>query len=252
MFVLFRRHSNHIIEKTRESLTEKHLNRISNDVEYYKQDSAEDEWAHITGIGSKIEAIDPLAVTDRSIIFEKDAVKSTKENIIKEKTDQFKDQMGNTNQYLKFFNAHLAAKKIQLDKIKEREKKFEEEIDALQGNNIKPRSELDKVYYKDITENDIKSLIVHIESEREQIKEKLSHQELQVEKTKLELWQKEEQLQHMHDEIERKNKKKVAIQSMEDPLLIIKEELAKLGINDDSGKIASTLSALSSRTRHKD
>jgi len=233
-------------------LAEKHLNRISNDVEHYKQDSAEDEWAHITGVGSKIEAIDPLAVTDRSIIFGRDAVKSTKENVVKEKTDQFKDQMGNTNQYLKFVNAHLAAKKIELDKIKEREKKFKEEIDALQGNNIKPRSELDKVQYKDITENDIKSLIVHIESEREQIKEKLSHQELQVEKIKLELCQKEEQLQHMHDEIERKNKKKATMQSTEDPLLVIKEELERLGINGDSGKIASALSALSSRMSHKD
>jgi hypothetical protein len=73
-----------------------------------------------------------------------------------------------------------------------------------------------------------------------------------VEKIKLELLQKEEQLQHMYDEIEQKNKKKISMQSLEDPLLIIKEELAKLGINGDSGKIASALSTLSSRMSHKD
>ena len=220
-------------------------------MEYHKQDSAEDEWAHITGVGSKIEVIDPLAVMDRSIIFGKDTVKSTKAEIMKEKTDQFKDQMGNASQYLKFVNAHLAVKKVQLDKIKEREKKFKEEIDALQGNDIKPRSELDKVNYKYITENDIKSLIIHMKSEHEQLKEKLSHQESQVEKTKAELQQKEEQLQHIQNEAEQKNKEKKVTQIMEDPLLIIKEELKKLGIRDDSGKLANALNVLSSRMSHK-
>ncbi len=80
----------------------------------------------------------------------------------------YKDQMGNTTQYLKFINAHLAAKKERLDKIKEREKKFKEEIESLQGNAIKPRAELDKINYKHITENDTKSLVIHMESELEQ------------------------------------------------------------------------------------
>lgn len=219
-------------------MVEKHINRIS-DEERAKRES-DDDWSHITGVGSRIEAIDPLAVTDRTIIFGKDIIPSTKEDAVKEKTDEFKDQIGNTNQYLKFVNAHLAAKKEKLDMLKEREKKFQEEIDALQGNNIKPRSDLDKVNYKYITENDTKSLVVHMASELEQIKEKLTHQESQVQRTKTELQQKEEQIKHLQEEIAQ-NKKKVP----EDPLLIIREELAKLGIDGSSGKLANALSALS-------
>ncbi len=220
-------------------MVEKHLNRISEE-EQAKKDADED-WSHITGVGSRIEVVDPLAVTDRTIIFGKDIAPSTKEDAVKEKTDEFKDQIGNTNQYLKFVNAHLAAKKEKLDMLKEREKKFQEEIEALQVNSVKPRSDLDKVNYKYITENDTKSLIAHMASELEQIKEKLTHQESQVQKTKTELQQKEEQLKHLQEEIAQ-NKKKAP----EDPLYVIREELAKLGIDGNAGKLANALNALSS------
>lgn len=80
-------------------------------------------------------------------------------------------------------------------------------------------------------------------SEIEQMKEKLTHQESQVQKTKMELHQKEEQLKHLHDEIAQ-NKKKIP----EDPLAVIREELARLGIDGNSGKLADALSALSSIT----
>ena len=223
---------------------EKHLNRIT---DQDKEKESDDEWSHITGVGSKIEVIDPLAVTDRTIIFGKDIVPSTKEESVKEKTDQFKDQIGNTNQYLKFVNAHLAAKKEHLDKVKEREKKFNEEIEALQGTNIKPRSELDKVNYKYITENDTKSLIIHMESELNQIREKLAHQQSQLEKTKSDMQQKEEQLRHIQKEIEMKNAKI----AQEDPLAIIREELARLGIDGNSGKIANALNSLASKAKER-
>ena len=218
-------------------MVEKHLNRITQTA---KED---DEWSHITGVGSKIEVIDPLSVTDRSIIFGKDVAPSTNEDVVKEKADEFKDQMGNTTQYLKFINAHLAAKKEKLDKIKEREKKFKEEIESLQGSTVKPRAELDKINYKYITENDTNSLIIHMKLELEQIREKLSHQELQIEKTRTEMQQKEEQLKHLQEEIAVKNRTKS--QPLEDPLAVIREELAKLGISGDSGKLASALNMLS-------
>lgn len=219
-------------------MVEKHLNRISEE-ERAKRES-DDDWSHITGVGSRIEVADPLAVTDRTIIFGKDVGTSSKEDAVKEKTDEFKDQIGNTNQYLKFVNAHLAAKKEKLDKLKEREKKFQEEIESLQGSSVKPRADLERVNYKYITENDTKSLVIHMASELEQIKEKLMHQESQVQKTKSELQQKEEQLKTLQEEIAQ-NKKKVP----EDPLSVIREELAKLGIDGNAGKLASALNTLS-------
>lgn len=224
-------------------MAEKHLNRISEEERAAREHSDDDEWSHITGVGSKIEAADPMAVTDRSIIFGKDVAPSTKEDSVKEKTDEFKDQMGNTTQYLKFINAHLAAKKEKLDKIKEQEKKFKEEIESLQGDTVKPRADLDKINYKHITENDTKSLVIHMESEMQQIKEKLAHQESQIEKTRSELQQKEDQLKHLQEEIAEKNRKRAAVP--EDPLAVIREELAKLGITGDTGKLAGALNALS-------
>ncbi|WP_179368085.1 hypothetical protein [Candidatus Nitrosotenuis sp. DW1] len=224
-------------------MAEKHLNRISDEEKEQAKKDSDDDWSHITGVGSRIEVVDPLAVTDRTIIFGKDIIPSTKEDVVKEKTDEFKDQIGNTNQYLKFVNAHLAAKKERLDMLKERDRKFQEEIDSLNGNSIKPRSDLDKINYKYITEDDTKSLVIHMASELEQIKEKLTHQESQVQKTKIELRQKEEQLKHLYEEIAQ-NKKKIP----EDPLAVIREELAKLGIDGNSGKLADALSALSNMT----
>ena len=224
-------------------MVEKHLNRISESGKAARDNAEEDEWSHITGVGSKIEVIDPLAVTDRSIIFGKDVGTSTNESVVKEKADEFKDQMGNTTQYLKFINAHLIAKKEKLDKIKEQEKKFKEEIESLQGNVVKPRAELDKINYKYITEDDTRSLVVHMESELEQIKQKLTHQESQIEKTRSDMQQKEEQLKHLQQEIVEKSKKKSS--APEDPLSVIREELAKLGISGDSGKLAGALNALS-------
>ncbi|HSA98917.1 MAG TPA: hypothetical protein VLF17_07545, partial [Candidatus Nitrosotenuis sp.] len=63
------------------------------------------------------------------------------------------------------------------------------------------------------------------------------------EKTKMELQQKEEMLKHLQEEIEEKNKKKLS--APEDPLSVIREELAKLGISGESDRLASALNALS-------
>jgi len=227
-------------------MVERYLNRKNVDDE-------DEESSHITELGLKLDdstgSIDPMEVTARTITFGKEVAEASKDAVIKEKSDKFKDQMSNTNQYLKFINAHLAAKKFKIEKLKESERRFKEEIESLQSNPIKPRAELDKVNYKYITENDTKSLLSHLESERHILQEKLSHQEQQIKSTVQQIQQKDEQIIQIKNELDNLVKKNS--HPSEDPISVIKEELAKLGIKDDSAKILDAVNSLSSLLNSK-
>jgi len=232
-------------------MVEKHINRIRKEDELKKQSqiSSDDEWSHITGSGTKIEAADPLAVTDRTIIFGKEKSAATKAEVVKEKSEEFMDQMNNTNQYLKFVNAHLQEKKNKIEKMKEAERKFKEEIESLQNNvSVKPRGDLDKINSKYITDNDKKSILVHLEREKERLKEKMSHHIQQIETAKQEIDQKEAQILEIKKEIQS------PVQKREwdvDPIKIIESELARLGINDES-KIIDAINQLAKKARRSE
>ncbi|HEX9846364.1 MAG TPA: hypothetical protein VGA92_07895 [Candidatus Nitrosotenuis sp.] len=226
-------------------MVEKYLHR--------KDDEDEDEVSHIAELGLKLDdstgSIDPMEVKARTITFGKEVSNATKDAVIKEKSEKFKDQMSNTNQYLKFINAHLAEKKSKIDKLKESERRFKEEIESLQNDQVKPRAELDKVNYKYITENDTKSLLSHLETERHTLQEKLSHQEQQIKNTAQQIQQKDEHILQIKNELDSLVKKNS--QESQDPIAVIKEELAKLGIKDDSAKILDAVNSLSSLINSK-
>lgn len=226
-------------------MVEKYLNR--------KDDEDDDESASIGDLGLKLDdstgSIDPMEVKARTITFGKEVSNAPKDVVIKEKSEKFKDQMSNTNQYLKFINAHLAAKKSKIEMLKESERRFKEEIESLQSNQLKPRAELDKVNYKYITENDTKSLLSHLETERHILQEKLSHQEQQIKNTVQQIQQKDEQIIQIKNELDSLVKKNS--QPSEDPIAVIKDELAKLGIKDDSAKILDAVNSLSNLLNSK-
>ncbi len=224
-------------------MVEKHISR-KNDK---GGQSDEDEWSHITETGPKLDSIDPMAVVARTIVFGKELSDSAKEIVVKEKSQEFKDQMNNTNQYLKFINAHLAENKSKVQKLKEDERRFKEELESLQDGTIKPRSELDKVNYKYINENDTRSLFSHLEVERQVLREKLVHQQEQLEKTRLEILAKDEQMKQVQNELETLKKTPVA----NDPIAVLREELAKLGIQNDSAKILDAVNSLASMISSK-
>mgnify|MGYP003042747706 CR=1 FL=1 len=162
--------------------------------------------------------------------------------VVKEKSQEFKDQMNNTNQYLKFINAHLAENKSKVQKLKEDERRFKEEMESLQSGTIKSRPELDKVNYKYINENDTRSLFSHLEVERQVLREKLGHQQEQLAKTQLEILAKDEQMKQVQNELDTLKKTPVA----NDPIAVLREELAKLGIQNDSTKILAAVDSLAS------
>jgi chromosome segregation ATPase len=225
-------------------MVEKYLNR---------KDSDDDEESHIADLALKLDdsmgSIDPMEVKARTITFGKEVSNAPKDVVVKEKSEKFKDQMSNTNQYLKFINAHLAAKKSKIEKLKESERRFKEEIESLQSDQLKPRAELDKINYKYITENDTKSLLAHLETERNILREKLSHQEQQIKSTVQQIQQKDEQIIQIKNELDSLVKKN--LQESQDPIAVIKDELAKLGIKDDSAKILDAVDSLSNLLNSK-
>jgi chromosome segregation ATPase len=234
-------------------MPKKHINRLTKAEEdvkkHFNQDvTAEDEWAHITEIGPKLEIVDPLAVTSRQISFGKERSYSTKEEAVQDKSERFKDDISNTNQYLKFVNAHLAAKKDKINKLKADEQRFKEEIESLQNFQVKPRSELDKIHYKKITQNDTSSLLMHLQSEREATLEKIAYHQTQIERSKQELQEKDVQIADVKKEIELLNKKK---ETQVDPIEVIRAELARLGITDDAAKILGVVSSLENMVKRK-
>jgi len=228
----------------------KHINRVSKDEENkkrYNQDvSAEDEWSHITGVGTKIEAADPLNVSDRTIFFSNKSQASSKQELVQEKSDEIKDQMSNTNQYLKFVNVLLKQKTDNLKKVLEQEKRFAEELSFFQ-DAPKARHDLEKLHSKYIKETDVKSLLSNLEAEYGRIKEKLDYEQSLVDRTKAELDTKKQQIDAMREELTFLSKKQKTALPAEDPVLIIKHEMKRLGIQDESGRIARALHLLSGK-----
>lgn len=235
-------------------MPEKHINRLTKGEEeakkHYNQDvTAEDEWAHITETGPKLEIADAMEVTSRQISFGRERNYSTKEESVQDKSERFKDDMLNTNQYMKFVNAHLAAKKTKIEKLKQDEQRFKEELESLQNFQIKPRADLDKMDYKKITENDTNSLLSHLQSERQAVLEKILHHQMQIEREKQILGQKDAQIADVKKEIELLSKKNQEKQT--DPIEVIRAELTRLGISDDAAKILGAVKSLEDLVKTK-
>lgn len=227
-------------------MVEKHINRLT---EEEKKRQSDDEWSHITESGPKLEIVDPLAVSARTIRFGKEQNYATTEEAVRDKSERFKDDISNTNQYLKFVNAHLVAKKTKIEQLKQDEKRFNEELESLQNFQVKPRADLDRINYKKITEKDTESLLTHLQSEREVLQEKIAHQKSQLEKAMQELEQKDCQISEVKNEIDLLNKKKATPETS--PLEVIRAELTRLGISDDSARILGAVNSLEELIKSK-
>ena len=211
----------------------KHINRVSRDEQpsHKQSTSAEDEWAHITGVGSKIEIHDVEDIKDRTIFFSnKPQVLSKSEEVLQISKD-FHDQILDTNQYQKFVNATLSQKMANVKTLLEKEKKFADELNCFR-EAPKNRMELEKINPKRITESDIKTLITNLETDYNKLNEKLEHEQNVVEKTKNEMTGTKRQIMSLKEELEFVIKKQQSAE-ITDPALLIKQELKRLGISDE-------------------
>ncbi len=232
----------------------KHISRVSKDEDlkkHYNQNvDAADEWSHITGVGSKIDSHDALDVVDRAIFFSNKPQLQTKQEIVQEQSEIFKDDISNTHQYQKFVNTLLQEKVKNVKKMLDNEKRFAEEMSFFQ-NAAKPRSELDKINPKYIKESDAISLIQNLEDDYAKMQMKLEHEQSVIEKTKNELHLKRQQIEQLKEELSYITQKQKKEEIQDDPILTIKHELKKLGIKDDSGSITKALESLSKKMSHE-
>lgn len=231
----------------------KHINRVSKEEEelkkHYNQNTdATDEWSHITGVGSKIEVRDALDVSDRSIFFSNKPQFQTKQELVKEQSEIFKDDMSNTHQYQKFVNTLLQEKVKNVKKMLDNEKKFAEEMSFFQ-DTTKARPDLDRLNPKYIKESDATTLVKNLEEDCAKMQMRLEYEQSVIEKTKIELQAKRQQIEQLKEELSYISQKQKKTQVPTDPILTIKHELKKLGISDDSGKITQALSALASKVK---
>ena len=216
---------------------------------YNKDISAEDDWSHITEIDSKkAQEPDPMLPQSRIITFSNKFSNATKEEIVREKSEKFKDQISSTEQYLKFANELIKGKMDKLRQLKADEKKFQEEIAILQ-NKIKSRYDLSKINVKYMTGDDARSLIFHLEEEYETIKDKLLYQELIVQRTKDEIAAKRKYLQQVREDL--KDVLRMHTPEVKDPITILREELKKVGI-PESNRIFQVLNDVSEQLNSKD
>lgn len=204
---------------------------MSKDGQPIQNERVEDEWSHITGVGSKIEIHDASDVTDRSIFFSSKPQVLTKHEEVIQKSKDFRDQILDTNQYQKFVNATLSQKMANVKTLLEKEKKFADELNCFR-DAPKNRVELEKINPKRVTESDINDLIVNLEANYNNLNEKLEHEQNLVEKTKNELTLTKGQIISLKEEMEFVIKKQKNVE-ITDPTLLIKQELKRLGINDE-------------------
>ncbi len=230
----------------------KHMGRIKEgegQKKYYNKDiSAEDEWSHVTEIDSKkANESDPMSPQARTITFNNKFSSATNEEMVKEKSEKFKDQISSTEQYLKFANELIKEKMNRLRQLKNDEKKFHDEVSILQ-NKIKSRYDLSKINVKYMTGDDARSLIFHLEEEYEIMKDKLLYQELIVQRTKDEITAKRKQLQQIREEL--KDVLRMHTHEVKDPIEVLRDELRKAGISE-SNRIFQVLNDISEQLNPK-
>jgi len=99
--------------------------------------SADDEWAHITGIekGPELEIEDAMDVQERTIALKNEQANKTTYEIIKEESRNAMDAAGNTGQYIRFVNNHINNQNKEINKIKKIKEKFDQEVQLLQNHN---------------------------------------------------------------------------------------------------------------------
>lgn len=221
----------------------KHIQRIPKDEpKKDEQDLGLEEWKFVAGIEPRPESIDPMMAKERTIIFSNKLKKATKEELVKEKSDELKDEISNTEQYFRFANGIIKEKLDRLNKIKESEKQFSTEVGFLR-DKAKSKDELDSLNPKYLTEEDANTLIMHLEEEFERMKDKLLYQELIVQKTKDEIAQRRMQIQQIKEKL-RNFKKLSRTVKITDPVAILRTELKKAGI-DEKNKIFLILDEIS-------
>ena len=188
--------------------------------------SADDEWAHITGIekGPELEIEDAMDVQERTIALKKEHANKTTYDIIKEESRNAMDAAGNTGQYIRFVNNHINNQNKEINKIKKIKEKFDQEVQLLQNHNpdlLKiDTNSLDSMNIEIVT-NYLQELLV----EKGLTKKRLDELKSDIENVEDDLIKQEEQIEGLNEELEIK---KIPGPNGKNTEIEIKNELSSL------------------------
>jgi len=154
-------------------MPKKYLNRDKK-----QQVTADDEWAHLTGIeeGPKLEVSEPLDVQSRNIFVrghKPKAVSTT--DIIQEELLDAGHQTRTTDQYVRLVNAIFDERLGEINRIKNQKQIFDDDIEALRYESSEDFEKLKKLPIKELKSKDVSNLIKTISEERGNIENRLEH-----------------------------------------------------------------------------
>lgn len=222
-------------------MLEKHLRRIK------KADSGnteEDEWVEIPSLGQKIDDQILEEVPDRTIEVKK--IKKSNIDAYLQDAPKLKDEFTNTAQYFELVKKHLEEKNHSFKNFKKDNERFDKEIEVLKPK--KPiKFDISKLDYKEIKVAKLKHELTQLETERQEIKNMITYFDNQIKYAQQEFDFKVEQIEDIKLELQRIEKKEALhrkINTEQDAINIIKQELKSIGNLEESQKVFRTVNTL--------
>jgi len=222
-------------------LEKRHINKK-------KRYDADDEWGHLgEGFSERIEPGEVMDIQDRAITFNDEKYVTTKEEDYKAESDNFKEKFGDTAQYLKFVNAHLAEKKNHVNKIIEDRDRFYEDLAILNPEKI-TKDQLDRKNYNKLKVDDVQKVLGIVQEERDNIKDKIEHFSTQINLAKEELENKNKEVDEIRSELSFTEYSENLNQSNNDETNNarnnIQKELKNLASKNESEKVFGAINSL--------
>ena len=207
--------------------TKKYLNRKKE-----QKISADDEWAHLTGIeeGPKLEVSDALDVQTRNIFVAgtKPKFVSTTD-IIQEELSDAGHQTRTTDQYVRLVNAIFDERLEEINRIKNQKQIFDDNIEALRYDSSEDFEKLRKISIKELKSKDVSKLIKTISEEKGNIESRLEHHKSKASSLEKSIEEQDTKIKELDMKLkekiiqERETKEKKAVNVIQDELKILGE-----------------------------
>lgn len=235
-------------KKNQNILEKKHINKRQKSEDGDWSNFNRGDWTNLNeGLDEKIDPGEILDIQDRSITFNTDKIVKTTEDKYREQSKEFKDKFGNTAQYLKFVNAHLANKKDHIDKIIAAKDQFAIDIAAL-NPELLTKEQLDNKNYNKLKSDDIRSVLKHLEKEKDILKEKIEYFTSKTSKANQELENKNKQVSEIKSEMSYTEMMDRSVESKiekeNDGVEDIQKRLKSVASQNESEKIFGAINSL--------
>jgi len=194
--------------------------------------SADDEWAHLTGIeeGPKLEVSDALDVQSRNIFVAGTKPKGVSTtDIIQEELLDAGHQTRTTDQYVRLINAIFDERLKEINRIKNQKQIFDDDIEALRYESSEDFEKLRKISLKDLKSKDVSKLIKKISDEKGNIESRLEHHKTKANSLEKNIEDQDNKIKELDMKLkekiiqERETKEKKSVSAIHDELKILGE-----------------------------